>query len=142
GLAAVFNVHAEQDRARDSRPGRQGVITDAGETDLVGWRPARFRTARPCTRIAQASDHEPRVGILRAGQARTEKTVEALGMEVPPATALLVPADIPVAVNARTLGVTRGGGADRRAPLPAVRHETHGRERVILTAATRNAAIA
>src|SRR6266850_1698476 len=106
-LAAVFDVHAEQDRPRSSAAIRIGPVTDTGEDDLVGRCFAWLRSGDTVARIAAPRHRrgvaeliEASSGIEVHAQAGAIQRVIEPGMEVTFQATLDVPDMCPAAMDA------------------------------------------
>ena len=73
-FAAIFDIDAKN-RFNRLGTGSEGVIADAGETDLVGRRFTRLRSADPVPGIAKVAHDAHGARVLRARQASAEQAV-------------------------------------------------------------------
>ena len=58
-LTSILDVHTEQARARFPTTFFAGPVAHTGEGDLIGGRPAWFRSGEPITRVADSVDDGP-----------------------------------------------------------------------------------
>src|SRR5439155_17600564 len=81
-LTAIFDIDPEDHAPALAPAVGEGVVTRAGEADLVGRRPPRLGAADAVVGIAQRTHHPLHIRILRTGEARAHQAVEAARVEV------------------------------------------------------------
>src|SRR5438876_4046955 len=120
-LTAIFDIDPEDHAPARAPAVGEGVVTRAGEADLVGRRPSRFWPANAVVGIAQRTHHPLHIRILRTGEARAHQTVEAARVEVAEQPRPDVTHMRPFPGDAGGVCRERGRHPDRSADLPAMR---------------------